>query len=1429
VSQPSPDLKTLFFSNSNEIDDFFKKYNEGGFVSWFNSNNSKFIKKGRSLNAIDDRSNWIKFWNQIPTLFGKDKINLPEFLTLSNIVSVETGSAFFPKTERVGYSGHPGIAYAFDRISGLKASYNTLSGNISAFDLFNDSNYINAHGNKVLGSTLRNTTDSRWSSESMPTGFSGNVTKETSSGGKTNGFLFEADFMKFRGRGFVQSTGRSKYKKLVDFVKKYKGGNTIINNYKKKWGSTTTDKVLTISSNDDWDTLFQDTDLIVPSYALFIFHSERTVPNGTPLYYINIRDDKTISDDTYNAGWQTNGAESYGKDISKIVNIQLSELAIIPDEPDPSANPPQANNSGGNNSGSSSSSSEPTTNYPDDLPRVEGLNNFFRPNIKLDPIKFDAPADGNTQKEVSGKIGHQPFVWYLSYQLKHIKSLILSSRGLVPTVKIVFTDTQNLMSSKGMPLDDSKITIFLNSRTKSLRPIFMEFKIANFSKNGDTYTIDGICNVNKFFLREFESYPNMSSFSCMKEFARKADLGFNSNVDGSDDIMNWINPGIKGSKFIKDVISSSYRSDESFIWCYVDFYYNLNYIDVEEALKIDISEQSGIKNSGLENLNGLTNEPESTTPLWLSNDASLDQTNQYFEDYKVINNSTNISLNNGYLTKSKFYDINDKNYLIFDIDSITSEGDKTIIMKGSPKDMQFFDNHIKPVYVGKLDTDNMHQNFNYSIVQNKQNITDLQKIGLSIKLKNPNYNLYRYQKVSVTISSEVSTPQKSQINERLSGEWLIIDIDFVNINGEVSQKVNLVKRELELSPQELENENLGNDNKGNQGENTTNDGDGEEEIDTSGDEIEVALDNELIPFSYDLEFTNSPEIDDFFDQYHTDGFVGWFNKEFGNDPDFTNNVITVVSVGNSGLGENVIPNSDGEVNDPIDKSNWTRVWNTSLSRVFNDNRDEWVDMIKDDGVKTSFNVIEFLTMNTMIYLLNGDGFKVKSDSRDLVDIFKSNNNLEGNETTLDLFNNDHYIESNGNKKFAPILSGSTSSTWSSNVFPVGFSGATSSEAVKKETSKENNEFITNADFYKFRERGLVKFRGRHDYGTLIKAIKGYNIGSDQKTIIEYKNKWESIQDIDSILNKTSDKDWDKLMFETDLIIPTLSIGNVMFDLKSVHIIPTKGKNESKIFKSIENVGKLVESSLESPGSNFVDNFVKMVKKQISFLNEKELVPAKEGSVQQPGEFDLDLIPGEYLDNDKNVINLAQIDGQAVRVDVANAYLTMREAAKEDGITLKINSAFRPPYPSTNGNDALYKGTKRYGINTKSESGVRVKASSQKWLYDGKNTGFPEIGRPKSSFNLAARPGGSRHGDGIGFDLNTGGSSGSRKSGVNRERYEWLVKNSWRFGFVRAVKSEEWHYDYRPHLIEKKGKGPYSDIDGTDRNKFYSDWGLDTLT
>jgi LAS superfamily LD-carboxypeptidase LdcB len=240
-----------------------------------------------------------------------------------------------------------------------------------------------------------------------------------------------------------------------------------------------------------------------------------------------------------------------------------------------------------------------------------------------------------------------------------------------------------------------------------------------------------------------------------------------------------------------------------------------------------------------------------------------------------------------------------------------------------------------------------------------------------------------------------------------------------------------------------------------------------------------------------------------------------------------------------------------------------------------------------------------------------------------------------------------------------------------------------------------------------------------------------------------------------------------------------------------------------------------DSEIQLDIQNYSDNFEKQTKYTPS------------------GEYDLDIIPGEYLDNNKNPIKLCRIDSSLVNIKIAEQYLRMRDAAKADGINLYVSSGFRSPFD---------------GISTTSSKGNKVFASSQDYLYtsyikqkEGLSSyvynGTDNVRKGKTiklgTFNLAARPGRSNHGSGIGLDLNAGGNSRRRFSNVNKEVYIWLVKNSWKFGFIRSVAREEWHFDYLPELAKlgpygKLGNGVAQKDTGGIRTKFYKNWGLDSL-
>jgi hypothetical protein len=80
----------------------------------------------------------------------------------------------------------------------------------------------------------------------------------------------------------------------------------------------------------------------------------------------------------------------------------------------------------------------------------------------------------------------------------------------------------------------------------------------------------------------------------------------------------------------------------------------------------------------------------------------------------------------------------------------------------------------------------------------------MMKNQLDISLPNPNFNLYRFQKIQLFIvkgAATVSAPET--IQWRYSGEWLIASIKFVFLNGSLTQEVTLARKEMGKNPDEI--------------------------------------------------------------------------------------------------------------------------------------------------------------------------------------------------------------------------------------------------------------------------------------------------------------------------------------------------------------------------------------------------------------------------------------------------------------------------------------------------------------------------------------------------------------------------------------------------------------------------------------------------
>lgn len=271
------------FSNSVQLNGFFIGLAGVDFIDWFNRELAgKGAFANRRINpdpgedAVAVKREFAEFWDSIPVVFKQQEITLHDFASLMCIAINETGGRFRSATERCGRGAkdkngkrHEGLAYAFDRIPGVKKSYNTLAGNATAHACFTNPKFCAAHAGLGMSDALSGASDPAkidpvWKGDIYPSDRFP-VTEDLAE----TGFIMQADFYKFRGRGPIQITGRAPYRRLVQFIQKYEGGNSVLQKFKNRWLGLSPDDACFVSNDLDWDEIFTEKIMVALSLRVY--------------------------------------------------------------------------------------------------------------------------------------------------------------------------------------------------------------------------------------------------------------------------------------------------------------------------------------------------------------------------------------------------------------------------------------------------------------------------------------------------------------------------------------------------------------------------------------------------------------------------------------------------------------------------------------------------------------------------------------------------------------------------------------------------------------------------------------------------------------------------------------------------------------------------------------------------------------------------------------------------------------------------------------------------------------------------------------------------------------------------------------------------------------------------------------------------------
>jgi hypothetical protein len=222
---------------------------------------------------------------------------------------------------------------------------------------------------------------------------------------------------------------------------------------------------------------------------------------------------------------------------------------------------------------------------------IDTSNLGTQPRLNTAPDRLPSSADSAGATK--------PFVKINSQIVTNIQYMTIDETGFIPTVSLTFIDDVGEFSGVYFPKTDLVMSLYLKSPNSKLKPIRIDFLINSVKTippkftgkgtslvKGTTYIVRGEMFIPKLYNNNIRSYPKTTSKEVLQKVCEGLDLGFAENINDPSDSMTWINYNQSSAEFIKQVAQHIYQDDDSFFSVFIDKYYYLNYLEVNEQLKI---------------------------------------------------------------------------------------------------------------------------------------------------------------------------------------------------------------------------------------------------------------------------------------------------------------------------------------------------------------------------------------------------------------------------------------------------------------------------------------------------------------------------------------------------------------------------------------------------------------------------------------------------------------------------------------------------------------------------------------------------------------------------------------------------------------------------------------------------------------------------
>lgn len=421
-----------------------------------------------------------------------------------------------------------------------------------------------------------------------------------------------------------------------------------------------------------------------------------------------------------------------------------------------------------------------------------------------------------------------------------IQSMLISSKGFLPTIELSLKFANTALISKNMPKDGDMISVFVRTNTSAINYLRNDFIINHVDSNISSKSANNTVFLRgELFIEGFTSNNNTfgiigTSKDVMKEIAKKFKMGFAYNdADDMDDLQNWLCCFSSPQVFIEDVTRHSWKNNMSFFKSWVDLYYNLCFVNVNKFLSSDENPEDEIdltffsSTVALNSLTSSNDKPDDAKPFLkvFSNFDSFKGSSFYISKWHPVNRSN--SLSSGYSNIIHSFTHNQNVYienkdncedtLIVNPVYDTSKLDSYIILRGRAKydenvnpdneqarvnySMQnTYINHIWSGVEYKMDKDensssnntwsgNVHHNYHNAAYQNEINDIELNKLYIEVVCDGLCLQVMRGERVPVFLKYNTPldkniSPDDPGFNRFYSGYYIVDSIEY-KYNGKV--------------------------------------------------------------------------------------------------------------------------------------------------------------------------------------------------------------------------------------------------------------------------------------------------------------------------------------------------------------------------------------------------------------------------------------------------------------------------------------------------------------------------------------------------------------------------------------------------------------------------------------------------------------------